>query len=178
MSLKPICRAIASGLIAISATMAIAQSSVARSPNQLRSFQCQKSSDWYSIRAVSNQGGRSAAIISWPNQDHTEFTNLSAQRCNEVTRRLNGILQANGGDLQGLYLTVGRVRGNMVVCAVPNTRVGCNRNNFLFSFPGDNRAEPARLLREVLGLDVMVDLIVIGNFLQDFSPQPMRILSG
>lgn len=177
MILKKIGRLLIAGLVATQATFLVAEASMAQSV-RLASFQCTRTEGFFVTRAVSKNGSVSAPMIAWTSQDILGRGDTSEQRCNEVTNKLNDLLQENDGTLSGLYMTVGRVNGRDVVCFVNNTNSGCNRNNVLFALKGETRAEPARVLANVLGLDIVVDLILIGNLLQDFSPLPMQISSG
>ncbi|MBO0351138.1 hypothetical protein J0895_19085 [Phormidium pseudopriestleyi FRX01] len=177
MSLKKMGRWVVALLLATPGSLLLSPSSMASSPTSVVSFECQSSDNFYTIRAVRTDGSVSASMISWRNQGY-RISNESLANCQQVSNQLNTVLQNNGNSLSGLYLTVGRVNGQMVVCAVNGTEVGCNRQNVLFAFNGNNRAEPARLLAGLLGTDSLTNLVVVGNLLQDFSPLPTLILTG
>ncbi|MCT7971840.1 COP23 domain-containing protein [Laspinema olomoucense] len=178
MSLKKMGRWVAALLLATPGSLLLSPSSIASSPNNsVVSFECQSSESFYAIRAVRTDGSVSESMISWRNQGY-QSSDDSLATCQQVSNQLNAVLHNNGNSLSGLYLTVGRVNGEMVVCAVNGTDIGCNRENVLFSFNGNNRAEPARLLAGLLGTDSLINLVVVGNLLQDFSPLPTLILTG
>ncbi len=170
-------RWVAALLLATPGSLLLSPSSMASSPTSVVSFECQSSDNVYTIRAIRTDGSVSESMISWRNQDY-QSSNDSLASCQKVSNQLNAVLQNNGNSLTGLYLTVGRVNGEMVVCAVNRTDVGCNRQNVLFAFNGNNRAEPDRLLEGLLGTDSLINLVVVGNLLQDFSPLPTLILTG
>lgn len=179
MNLKRISRWVVAGLVAAGGTLGIAPATVAQSANRIASFQCQNADGFYRIEAIARNGVVSEPIAVWRSGGDREWeVSRNGQRCQDVAERLNSVLQENGGTLRGLYLTLGRVNGNLVVCTVNETTLGCNPRNLLFAFEGDNRAEPARVLAKVLGLDVTIDIMTFGNFLQDFSPLPMQVLTG
>ena len=177
MSLKKMGRWVAALLLVPPGSLLLSPSSMASSPTPVVSFECQPSDNFYTIRAVRTDGSVSESMISWRNQGD-RLSDESLATCQQVSNQLNAVLRNNGNSLSGLYLTVGRVNREMVVCAVNGTDVGCNRQNVLFAFHGNHRAEPARLLAGLLGTDSLINLVVVGNLLQDFSPLPTLILTG
>lgn len=177
MSLKTMGRWVAALLLTTPGSLLLSPSSLASSPTSVVSFECQSLDNVYTIRAVRTDGSVSESMISWRNQGYNS-SDESRATCEQVSNQLNAVLHNNGNSLSGLYLTVGRVNGEMVVCAVNGTDIGCNRQNVLFTFNGNNRAEPARLLEGLLGTDSLINLVVVGNLLQDFSPLPTLILTG
>ncbi len=178
MSPKKIGRWVAAFLLATQGSLLLSPNSTASSPSSVVSFECQPLESFYTIRAVRTDGVVSEPMMSWRNQDNSSSGESIEANCQQVSDRLNAVFQQNGDSLSGLYLTVGRVNGDMVVCAVNRTDIGCNRQNVLFSFNGNNRVEPAKLLTGLLGTDGLVNLVVVGNLLQDFSPLPTLILTG
>jgi len=103
------------------------------------SFQCRSSDDVNFTVALSQNGNVSDPIIVWASDAFSSSGYTPERRCQAVTQRLNDALAENDYTLRGLYLTVGRVNGQSVVCTVASTRSGCNRDNVLFTLSSNPR---------------------------------------
>lgn len=110
------------------------------------SFQCRTTDGVHFTVALSQTGRSSEPIIVWTSDAFSQAGYPPARRCDEVTGRLNSLMLQNGNSLSGLYLTVGRVNGQSVVCAVNGTRSGCNTENVLFTLSGSNGRNPEQVL--------------------------------
>ncbi|MBO9999250.1 MAG: COP23 domain-containing protein [Cyanobacteria bacterium SID2] len=110
------------------------------------SFECRTTDGIHFTVAMSRSGQTSDPIIVWTSDAFSSSGYPPARRCQEVTERLNDLLSRNGSSLSGLYLTVGRVNGQSVICSVNGTRGGCNSNNVLFTLSGDNGRNPEQVL--------------------------------
>ncbi|KPQ38840.1 MAG: Circadian oscillating protein COP23 [Phormidium sp. OSCR] len=120
------------------ATLAVLQlplltPSAARADETINSFECRTSDGVNFTVALSNGGQESDPIIVWTSDAFTRAGYPPARRCEDVTERFNSLLRENGNSLERLYLTVGRVNRQSVVCAVNSTRLGCNAENVLFT---------------------------------------------
>lgn len=110
------------------------------------SFRCRTTDGVHFTVALTRSGRSSDPIIVWTSDAFSQAGYPPARRCDEVTGRLNSLLDNNSNSLSGLYLTVGRVNGQSVVCAVGSTRSGCNSENVLFTLSGSNQRNPEQVL--------------------------------
>jgi len=101
------------------------------------SFEC-KQDGYYVTVAVKNNGAISDPLIVWKTEEFSDAGYTPEVRCEEVTSRLNSAVERNGGSLNGLYLTAGRVNGLPVLCTVNDAKGGCNNNNLLFTLKRGN----------------------------------------
>lgn len=169
MSLKKLFHLVIAGVVVTQLPLLSAQRSLAQSDNELASFQCQVSPDnLYVTLAVKKNGAVSDPMIVWKTDEFSGSGYTPARRCNEVTNRLNTILEENRGSLSGLYMTAGLVNGEAVLCAVNNTRSGCNTNNMLFTLKRENRRNPGRMLRNLVGSGIVGS----GSTIQESGGQP------
>jgi hypothetical protein len=145
--MKPILRLAVASLVATQVPFLTAQSSFAQSASSVASFQCKVEDNSYVTVAVSKNGTVSSPMIAWTTEEFSSAGFPPEQRCKEVTDRLNNVLSGNGGTLNSVYLTTGRVNGQTVLCAVKNTTSGCNQNNMLFNLKQGNQSN--KLLRNL-----------------------------
>ncbi|MDC0835132.1 hypothetical protein AY599_23045 [Leptolyngbya valderiana BDU 20041] len=131
------------GLIAAQLPLLAAKSSVAQPAT---GFECRTTDGVHFTVALSQAGRASEPIVVWTSDAFSQAGYPPARRCQEVTARLNDLLQNNGRSLSGLYLTVGRVNSQSVVCTVNSTRAGCNSTNVLFTLSGANSRNPEEVL--------------------------------
>lgn len=110
------------------------------------SFECRSSDNVNFTVALARNGAVSDPLVVWTSDAFSNAGYTPERRCQAVTGRLNTLLNDNGNTLAGLYLTVGRVNGQSVVCSVASTRSGCNSDNVLFTLSGDNSRSPERVL--------------------------------
>ncbi|MGD1901964.1 MAG: COP23 domain-containing protein [Geitlerinemataceae cyanobacterium] len=110
------------------------------------SFECRSDDDVNFTVALARNGAVSDPIVVWTSDAFSNAGYTPERRCQAVTGRLNTLLDDNGNSLDGLYLTVGRVNGQSVVCSVASTRGGCNSDNVLFTLSGSNSRNPERVL--------------------------------
>ncbi|WP_017716844.1 COP23 domain-containing protein [Kamptonema formosum] len=145
--MKPIFRLAIASLIATQIPFLSDQSSFAQSATSVASFQCKVVGSSYVTVAVSKNGTVSNPMIAWTTEEFSSAGFPPEQRCKDVTNRLNNVLSQNGGTLNSVYLTTGRVNRQTVLCAVNNTTSGCNENNLLFTLKQGN--QPSKLLRNL-----------------------------
>lgn len=143
--MKPILRLAIACSVATQVPLLSAQSSLAQSASSGASFQCKVEDNSYVTVAVSKNGSASKPMIAWTTEEFSAAGFTPELRCKEVTDRLNNVLSGNGGTLNSVYLTTGRVNGQTVLCAVNNTTSGCNEKNMLFNLKQGN--QPNKLLR-------------------------------
>lgn len=127
------------------------QSVSAQSTGAVASFECRQN-DYYVTVAVRKNGGVSDPLIAWKTEEFSDAGYTPEVRCSEVTSRLNNALSQNGGTLNGLYLTVGRVNGMPVLCTVNNKRGGCNNDNVLFTLKRGN--DPNIVLQKLFSVSI------------------------
>ncbi|MEB3831799.1 COP23 domain-containing protein [Phormidium sp. CCY1219] len=169
MNLNKLFQCAVAGLVAAQIPLLSAEKTMAQAVNDLSSFQCQISTDdLYVTLALRKNGAVSDPMIVWKTEEFSSSGYTPERRCNEVTNRLNAILDENGGTLSGLYMTAGIVNGEAVLCAVNNTRSGCNSRNMLFTLNQDNRRNPSRMLRSIASAGVVGS----GNVIQESGGQP------
>ncbi len=111
---------------------------------QAAGFECRTTDGIHYTVALRGNGAASQAIIVWTSEELVGYP--PQRRCREVSDRLNNVLRSNGNTLAGLYLTVGRVNGQSVVCTVGDVGYGCNTNNVLFTLSGENARDPNQVL--------------------------------
>ncbi len=169
MKIKQILKLAVAGFAAIQVPMLTAQKSLAQSIEPPASFQCLTQSGYYVTLAVKKDGVLSDPVIVWKTEEFSGAGYTPERRCSEVTSRLNGLLSQNSGTLKGLYLTVGPVNGQPVLCAVNNTRAGCNTNNMLFTLSEKNRQNPTRVLESLSNISAGS---VSGTLVQESGGQP------
>lgn len=128
-----------------------AQSASAQSTDSLASFDCRQNG-YYVTVAVRKNGAVSDPMIVWKTEEFSDAGYTPEVRCSEVTKRLNTAFSQNGGTLNGLYLTVGRVSGMPVLCTVNNKRGGCNNENVLFTLKRGN--DPNAVLQKLFSVSV------------------------
>ncbi|NES19768.1 MAG: hypothetical protein F6K41_12775 [Symploca sp. SIO3E6] len=160
MKKKQIAHLLVAGLVAVQVPVFKAQNSVAAPAGT--SFECHElfghpsGSPWATFVVTSTGKRLAAPMLLWKNSPGG-YT--PQQRCYEVTNRLNVAVTSNGGLLSNLWLTVGRVNNQSVICYVnSNVGGGCNNNNLLLTLttPANTR-NPARALVD------MVAYIITGS---------------
>jgi hypothetical protein len=168
MKAKQLLRLIAISVAALQIPLLSAQKTVAQSADALSSFQCRVADDYHVTLAVKHNGSLSDPLIVWTTDEFSNAGYTPERRCSEVTERLNSLLQENGGTLSGLYMTAGIVNGHPVLCAVNNTRSGCNTTNVLFTLKRENRSNPGRVLETLLNYNATGS----GSPIQESGGQP------
>lgn len=150
MNLKSLFQLAFAGLVATQLPLLTAQTSLAQSAPPPASFKCMTEGNAYVTVAVSKNGTVSNPMIAWTTEEFSGAGYTPQRRCEEVTTRLNSILNQNGGTLSGLQLTIGPVNGQLVLCSVNNTNSGCNGNNMLFTLSEKNRRNSRKVLEGLL----------------------------
>ncbi|MEQ9486957.1 COP23 domain-containing protein [Coleofasciculus sp. F4-SAH-05] len=118
------------------------------------SFQCHplvnhpSGSPWATFVVTSTGQKLGSPILLWKNQLGSTYT--PEVRCKFVTNRLNIVVTNNGGKLSNLWLTVGRVNGQGVICYVNGVGGGCNASNVLLTLSGQNSRNPGAVLGDLL----------------------------
>lgn len=168
MKINNILKFAVAGVVAIQPILT-GEKSLAQSIEPPASFQCLTQSGYYVTLAVRKNGVLSDPIIVWKTEEFSEAGYTPERRCSEVTSRLNKLLSQNNGTLKGLYLTVGPVNGQQVLCAVNNTRTGCNTNNMLFTLSERNRQNPTKILESLSNVSAGS---VSGTLVQESGGQP------
>ena len=110
------------------------------------SFECRTDDNVNFTVALARNGAVSDPLVVWTSDAFSSSGYTPERRCQAVTGLLNTLLDEHPKPLAGLYLTVGRVNGQSVVCSVASTRSGCNSDNVLFTLSGDNSRNPAQAL--------------------------------
>jgi hypothetical protein len=108
------------------------------------------------------------------------------QACNTLSQRMNDAVKQQGGNLNNLLLTMGRVNRETVICFVKNYESGCNANNTLFSLtPEDAKRyarQPHAFLEKLTGISVQGSnppvLQLAGNPINDIDRQPYLSLEA
>ncbi|WP_193882536.1 COP23 domain-containing protein [Oculatella sp. LEGE 06141] len=72
------------------------------------------------------------------------------QRCQIVSGRLNGAVQANGGRFGNLLLTYGSVNSQPVICYVGSRTDTCNTSNVLLTLAPEDRGQELAILRQLV----------------------------
>ncbi len=104
--------------------------------------------DWVTVaqrgNAVSQQ-----PLMTWATREFgDEYT--PKQRCEIVSQKLTDAVGKNGGRLQSLELTTGKLdNGYTVVCVVRKGEDTCNRDNFLFTLNKNNAKNPQMVLAKI-----------------------------
>ncbi|EDX77610.1 hypothetical protein MC7420_2934 [Coleofasciculus chthonoplastes PCC 7420] len=118
------------------------------------SFQCHQltnhpsDSSWATFVVTATGEKLGSPILLWRNQLGSTYT--PEVRCKFVTNRLNIVVTNNGGRLSNLWLTVGRVNGQGVICYVNGVGGGCNGSNVLLTLSGQNYRNPGAALGDLL----------------------------
>lgn len=102
------------------------------------------------------------------------------EACNTLSQRLNDLVKQQGGSLNSVLLTMGRVNRETVICFVRNYESGCNANNTLFSLTPEDAKQYARqphvFLEMLTGISVQGSdppfLQFVGNPINDIDRQP------
>jgi Circadian oscillating protein COP23 len=137
----------------------------ARSGTQPVSFECRSDDRGNYAIVLRRNGEASQPIIAWTTHDTPDYT--TAHHCQIATDRLNALLQNNDRVLEGLYLTVGRVNNQSVICTVEATDLGCNEGNILFPLAGANARDPNQTLEDLSNCSTTR----VGSSIQDFDRQ-------
>lgn len=111
-------------------------------------FKCIPYGNDYFITVV-QKGKREAALFLWERENFdSQFSQEKA--CHNLSQRLNEKVAENGGNFKSLFLTMGRVSGETVMCLVNNSRKGCNQENIIFSLTKKDAERYARNPEEFL----------------------------
>ena len=121
-------------------------------------FQCltNTSQGGYSTIAIRSNGTPTSPLFNWRRQDFAASGYTPQRRCNEVTGRLNTAVSQNGGLLNQLWLTTGRVNGLPVVCYMRGGDSGCNGLNTLFTISrsSPHYSNPSRALTSLINFSL------------------------
>ncbi|MCT7951180.1 COP23 domain-containing protein [Ancylothrix sp. C2] len=128
---------------------------------------------------VAQKGEREAALFMW-HRNNFPPNIPPGFACNLFSERLTNVVAQNNGSLNNLLLTVGRVKGNTVLCFVNNSQKGCNVSNVLFTLTPEDasqyNSQPYQFLEKLTNfqfkqLDPTI-LQLAGHALNDINPQP------
>jgi Circadian oscillating protein COP23 len=112
-------------------------------------FKCvQQSSGWATLAERGNAISK-GPLITW---NSTEFGAdwTPQQRCYTVSQKLTEAVAKNGGSLNGLNLTTGKVDSRYtVVCVLMASQTECDRQNMLFTLNQKNAKNPNTVLAEI-----------------------------
>ena len=116
-------------------------------------FECRPLSDssgsTFATFAIGSSGAISAPLLRWRTQQFSDAGYTPERRCYEVTNRLNIAVREVGGRMSNLWLTLGEIGDNTVICYVNKPSYGCNSRNILWTLNADNERDPARVLAKV-----------------------------
>ncbi|WP_198525081.1 COP23 domain-containing protein [Kamptonema formosum] len=128
---------------------------------------------------LAEKADKTAALFLWSSENFGG--KLSPERaCNTLSQRMNDAVRKQGGNLNSLLLTMGRVNRETVICFVSNYDSGCNANNTLFALtPEDAKQygrQPQKFLEKLTGISVQGSqppvLQLAGNPINDIDRQP------
>ncbi len=109
------------------------------------SFECaQVQSGYATVVQRDNPAVLPRRMINWTRQVGTDWS--PERRCELVTEKLNRIVAQNGGEIDNLSFTTGRIEGSSIVCLANSSSLGCNQSNMLFTLSNQN----ARNTQEVI----------------------------
>ncbi|HIK29104.1 MAG: hypothetical protein N3E45_14205 [Oscillatoriaceae bacterium SKW80] len=111
-------------------------------------FKCIPYGNDYFITVV-QKGKKEAALFLWE-RENFDIKISQEKACNNLSQRLNEKVAENGGNFKSLFLTMGRVSGETVMCIVNNSRKGCNQENIIFSLNKKDAERYARKPEEFL----------------------------
>jgi parallel beta-helix repeat protein len=72
------------------------------------------------------------------------------RRCQNVTMKLNQLVANNGGTLDNLSFTIGRIKGLSVICLVNGESQGCNNENLVFTLSQKNAKKADQVLKNLI----------------------------
>lgn len=75
-------------------------------------------------------------------------------RCAKVTDKLNTLVASNGGTLDNLNFTTGRIKGSSVICLVNGENQGCNNENMVFTLSKQNAKKADEVLKNLINFSV------------------------
>jgi parallel beta-helix repeat protein len=88
-------------------------------------------------------------MITWSRVDlGPDLTPQS--RCAKVTDKLNKLVASNGGTLDNLNFTTGRIKGLSVICLVNGETQGCNNENLVFTLSKENAKKADQVLKSLI----------------------------
>ena len=146
--------------------------------SQATVFQCVPLGTNFFI-TLAKKAEKTAALFLWSGDNFGE--KLPPQEaCNTLSQRMNDVVKQQGGSLNSLLLTMGRVNRETVMCFVRNYESGCNANNKLFSLTPEDAKRYARqphgFLEKLTGISVQGSdppvLQLAGNPINDIDRQP------
>ena len=70
-----------------------------------------------------------------------------AVRCQDVSTRLNSLVQANNGQFSGISFIAGLMNNYPVICSPRPGESSCNSQNLLFTLKPENRAKADEIIR-------------------------------
>lgn len=152
MILNKVINVAAIALIATPASLLMSSASFAAPTGT--SFECKKlvndpSGSPFATLAIRPDGSTSAPLLRWRTEQFSNAGYTPERRCYEVTNRLNIAVKEVGGRMSSLWLTLGEIGDNTVICYVNKPSYGCNSRNTLWTLNADNERDPAQVLAKV-----------------------------
>lgn len=128
---------------------------------------------------VAQKGKREAALFMW-HRNNFSPDKPAGTACNVFSERLTNVVAQNNGNLDNLLLTVGRVKGETVMCFVKNYQKGCNSSNVLFTLNAEDatlyNSQPYHFLEKLTNFQLQQlepsILQLVGHPLNDINRQP------
>ncbi|MBW4634242.1 MAG: COP23 domain-containing protein [Iphinoe sp. HA4291-MV1] len=111
-------------------------------------FNCaEQKGGWVTI-AKRGEATSSEPIFNWQTKEFDEWT--PERRCYHVSGKLTTIVAKNGGRLNGLNLTFGKVdSGETVICVINADQKDCDRQNMIFTLNKVNAKNPSLVLAKI-----------------------------
>lgn len=128
---------------------------------------------------VAQKGEREAALFLW-HRNNFPPDKPAGVACNLFSERLTNVVAQNNGTLDNLLLTVGRVKGDTVMCFVKTYQKGCNVSNVLFTLNPEDasqfNSQPYQFLEKLTNFQFQQlqpsILQLVGHPLNDINRQP------
>jgi hypothetical protein len=92
---------------------------------------------------LAQKAENTAALFLWSGDNFGDKL-PPQQACNTLSQRMNDVVKQQGGSLNNLLLTMGRVNRETVICFVSNYESGCNAHNTLFTLTPEDAKRYAR----------------------------------
>lgn len=123
-------------------------SKLSASQNEPTVFNCvEQKGRWVTI-AKRGEATSSKPIFSWQTKEFDEWT--PERRCYHVSGKLTTIVAKNGGRLNGLNLTFGKVdSGETVICVINAAQKDCDRQNLILTLNKVNAKNPSLVLAQI-----------------------------
>lgn len=124
-------------------------SKLSASQNEPTVFNCDEQKGGWVTIAKRGEATSSEPIFNWQTKEFDEWT--PERRCYHVSGKLTTIVAKNGGRLNGLILTFGKVdSGETVICVINADQKDCDRQNMIFTLKEANAKNPSLVLAKII----------------------------